>query len=69
MPMIYQVGKSDVYSLITESQLIGSGFYGSFLEAKEDGSTTFILQQQLLKMIVNLIIHFHLLGELELQAL
>ena len=40
MPMIYQAGKSDVYSLITESQLIGSGFYGSFLEAKEDGSTT-----------------------------
>ena len=39
MPFIYQVGDNEMYSLITESNLIGSGFYGSFLECKEDGST------------------------------
>ena len=39
MPFIYQIGDNEMYSLITESNLIGSGFYGSFLECKEDGST------------------------------
>lgn len=39
LPMIYRAGKSDVYSLITESGLIGSGYYGSMLKAIEDGST------------------------------
>ena len=40
MPMIYRAGTSDVYSLITESGLIGSGFYGSMLEVMEDESST-----------------------------
>ena len=36
MPLIYKVKGADVYSLVTESQLIGSGFYGSFLEVGQD---------------------------------
>lgn len=44
MPMLYQAGESEVYSLITESELIGSGFYGSFLEESEEKEGTGILQ-------------------------
>lgn len=40
MPMLYKVKGSDVYSLITESELVGSGFYGSFLSETDDGSGT-----------------------------
>ena len=36
MPMLYQAGDTDVWSLITESELIGSGFYGSFLEEQPE---------------------------------
>lgn len=32
MPMFYNVGRTDTYSYITESELIGSGFYGSYLQ-------------------------------------
>ena len=35
MPLLYQIKDTDTYSLITESGLIGSGFYGSFLEEDE----------------------------------
>ena len=40
MPMLYKAGSSDYWSLITESELIGSGYYGSFLKevASEPGS-------------------------------
>lgn len=31
MPVLYNISNSDIYSLVTESALIGSGFYGSFL--------------------------------------
>ena len=44
MPMLYRVGKSDVYSLITESELIGSGYYGSFLKESMDNENTGVLQ-------------------------
>lgn len=44
MPMLYQAGDSDVYSLVTESGLIGSGFYGSFLEESKEDEGTGILQ-------------------------
>ena len=44
MPFLYRVGKSDVYSLVTESQLIGSGFYGSFLRESEENAGKGILQ-------------------------
>lgn len=44
MPMLYQVGKSDYYSLITESGLIGSGYYGSFLKENEEDDSTGILE-------------------------
>ena len=44
MPMLYQAGDSDVYSLVTESSLIGSGFYGSFLEESKENEDTGILQ-------------------------
>lgn len=44
MPVLYQAGDSDVYSLITESGLIGSGYYGSFLKEAEENEGTGILQ-------------------------
>ena len=44
MPMLYQAGDSDVYSLVTESGLIGSGFYGSFLEESGENEGSGILQ-------------------------
>lgn len=41
MPMLYQADKdSNIYSLITESQLIGSGYHGSFLAPIEENSPT-----------------------------
>ena len=41
MPMLYRVSGTDVYSMVTESGLIGSGFYGSYLKVPEgmDGSS------------------------------
>lgn len=36
MPLLYKAGNSDVYSIVTESELIGSGFYGSFLQVPSD---------------------------------
>lgn len=44
MPMLYRAGESDVYSLITESQLIGSGYYGSFLQVPQDSDNQRLLQ-------------------------
>ncbi len=44
LPMLYQVGDTDIYSLITESGLIGSGYYGSFLKEVEDQPGSAILQ-------------------------
>ena len=44
MPMLYKVKGTQVYSLITESDLIGSGFYGTFLKEHEDKEGTGILQ-------------------------
>lgn len=40
MPLVYKVGNSDIYSLVTESSLIGSDFYGSFLKEREDDEGT-----------------------------
>lgn len=36
MPMLYRVGETQVYCEITESDLIGSGTYGSFLTGVKD---------------------------------
>ena len=44
MPVLYQVKGSETYSLITESGLIGSGFYGSFLQETEENEGTGKLQ-------------------------
>ncbi len=43
MPLLYDVPDSNYYSLVTESELIGSGFYGSFLkiEAGKENSGVF----------------------------
>lgn len=46
MPMLYKLRGSDVYSLITESELIGSGFYGSFLAEQDDMLGTGVLQTE-----------------------
>ena len=40
MPMLYQVSGTEIYSLVTESDLVGSGFYGSFLEEKPEDRNT-----------------------------
>lgn len=40
MPMLYKTKGSDVYTLITESDLIGSGFYGSFLKETDENKNT-----------------------------
>ncbi len=37
MPFLYEAG-NDMYSLITESELIGSNYIGSFLESDENGT-------------------------------
>lgn len=39
-PVLYQAGNSDIYSLVTESDLIGSGFYGSFMAETEENQGT-----------------------------
>lgn len=44
MPVLYQVGQENLYSLITESELIGSGFYGSFLAESKENYGTGVLQ-------------------------
>lgn len=44
MPMLYRLKDSETYSLITESGLVGSGFYGSFLKETEENYETGILQ-------------------------
>lgn len=44
MPMIYRAGNSETYSIITESQLIGSGYYGSFLQEQTENRGSSILQ-------------------------
>ena len=43
MPVMYRAGQSDIYSLVSESQLIGSGFYGSFLREEKANEGTGIL--------------------------
>ena len=44
MPLIYKLRSDDMYSLITESELIGSGYYGSFLQEQEAKRGSGILQ-------------------------
>ena len=44
MPLLYQVEGTDIYSLVTESELIGSGFYGSFLKMPSEKQGTGTLQ-------------------------
>lgn len=44
MPVLYKLKGSETYSLVTESGLIGSGFYGSFLKEAEENEGTGILQ-------------------------
>ena len=44
MPMLYRAGESQVYSLVTESALIGSGYYGSFLQEDTENAGTGILR-------------------------
>ncbi len=44
MPVLYNLKGSEIYSLVTESGLIGSGFYGSFLKEAEENEGTGILQ-------------------------
>lgn len=44
MPVLYKLKGSETYSLITESGLIGSGFYGSFLRESDENAGTGILQ-------------------------
>ena len=44
MPVLYKLSGEDVYSLVTESDLIGSGFYGSYLKESDENSGTGIFQ-------------------------
>lgn len=44
MPVLYQVGQENLYSLITEAELIGSDFYGSFLAESKENYGTGVLQ-------------------------
>lgn len=44
MPVLYQVSGTDTYSLITESGLIGSGYYGSYLKEAEGDEGTGIFR-------------------------
>lgn len=39
-PLLYKVKGTSVYSLISESDLIGSGYYGSFLQEREEDKGT-----------------------------
>ena len=43
LPMIYKAGNTDIYCHITESELIGSGYYGSFLTGDPEDKTRSIL--------------------------
>lgn len=43
-PVLYRLKGSETYSLVTESELIGSGFYGSFLKEAEGKGGTGVLQ-------------------------
>lgn len=38
MPLLYKVNKTNIYSLIAQSELIGSSYYGTFLHTPEEGS-------------------------------
>lgn len=44
MPLLYNVPDSEYYSLIMESHLVGSGFYGSFLKIKDGDNGSGVLQ-------------------------
>ena len=44
MPLMYKLRSDDIYSLITESELIGSGYYGSFLQEQQKNRGKGILQ-------------------------
>lgn len=44
LPLLYQIRNKDVYSLITESALIGSGYYGSFITEPTGKSGTGVFQ-------------------------
>lgn len=43
MPLLYRISNTDIYSMIAQSELIGSGYYGTFLQVPEgmDGSGLF----------------------------
>ena len=44
MPFMYKLRSNDIYSIITESELIGSGYYGSFLQEQQSNRGTGVLQ-------------------------
>ena len=44
MPVLYKISGDEVYSMITESDLIGSGYYGSFLKESDENAGTGIFQ-------------------------
>lgn len=44
MPVLYKLSGEEVYSLITESDLIGSGYYGSYLKESDENEGTGIFQ-------------------------
>lgn len=46
MPFLYQLKGTDVYSLVTESDLVGSGYYGSFLKEAEENEGTGIFKTE-----------------------
>ena len=46
MPLLYNIPGTEYYSLVTESGLIGSGFYGSFLKVQEGGQGTGVLRTE-----------------------
>ena len=46
MPVLYRVGSSDIYSLITESELVGSGFYGSYLKSPSEKPNSGVLKTE-----------------------
>ena len=43
-PLLYQIKGTNIYSLVTESELVGSGYYGSFLKMPSDKQGTGTLQ-------------------------
>ena len=46
MPLLYRVDGTDVYSMIAESGLIGSGYYGSFLKVPQGQEGSGILKTE-----------------------